>query len=179
MSTLLAVVSHDRRRPVAREELDALVAVAEDLRGRGAVHHAAAGDWARVACVGDPELDHRREGDPGWLVAVGAVHAPAGSSRPSVPDLDGQFAAARHDGARDEVEVFNDPLGMQPLYRAEHEGRTYLATSSTVLARHLSAAPDPLGARLFLHTGNQFGPVTHWHGVERLDPATILTFAPG
>lgn len=177
MSSLLAVVSDDRRRPVPREAMDQLVQVAQDLRGPSEVRHASVGEWARVACVGKPDLEWRSDDGMGWLMALGAVHLTSASPRLAAEDLDGQFAAALYVHEREELEVFNDPLGMQGLYRAEHGGRTYIATSCTVLARHLSASPDVLGARLFLHTGNQFGPVTHWQGIERLEPATVLTFA--
>jgi hypothetical protein len=178
MSALLAVVSHDRRLQVPAEELEALIRAHREIRGPSTAHVASADGWARVACIGEPELDRRSGDGRGWLLAIGAVHtAPSPADR--IEELDGQFAAAVHDPEHDRLEIGNDPFGMQPLYVAERSGRTYVATSSLVLARHLRCDPDPLGARLFLRSGNQFGPATHWHGVKRLDPGTLLNFDSG
>jgi asparagine synthetase B (glutamine-hydrolysing) len=88
------------------------------------------------------------------------------------------FAAVRHCARRDVVEVLTDPFGLQALYVASRGDLTYVCTSALALARHLAAEPDPVGAALFLRTGVQYGPVTHWQGVERVEPGTVMTFGP-
>jgi Glutamine amidotransferase domain/Asparagine synthase len=177
MAGLAAIISDDRATPVSHDELAALARSYQDLRGEGRVAVASVRDWARVAKIGGEVGDGIEFDDASWAAVVGALHAEGPPCRASLSRLDGQFAAARYDGERDELQVFNDPLGMQALYVARRSGRTYASTSSAALARHLRAAPDPVGRALFLRTGLQFGPVTHWQGVERLDPATVLTFA--
>jgi hypothetical protein len=174
---LVGVLSHDARTPVPVDELQRLARSYADVRGDGRVHLAGVGEWARCAKIdGHVAGPIARDGDA-WCAFTGALHADQSPARAPLSDVDGQFAAVRGDAAAGRAEVLNDQFGMQALYVAEHEGRSYVSTSATALARHLGAAPDPLGAALFLRTGRQFGPVTHWKGVRRLDPATLLTFA--
>jgi hypothetical protein len=177
MAGLAAIISDDRATPVSHDEVAELARSYQDLRGEGRVQVASVADWARIAKIGGEVGDGIEFEDASWAAVVGALHADGPFCRASLSGLDGQFAAARYDGERDELQVFNDPFGMQALYVARRSGRTYASTSSAALARHLGAAPDPVGRALFLRTGLQFGPVTHWQGVERLDPATALVFA--
>ncbi len=114
--------------------------------------------------------------DGGWCAAVGKVHASEPLARAPIDTLDGHFAAVRYDEADDRLQVLNDPFGIQALYVSDCGDRSYVSTCATALARHLGAVPDPLGAALFLRTGRQFGPVTHWQGIRRLDPATLVSF---
>lgn len=173
----MGIVSHDRGQPVPPGELDELVGAYAELRGSEAIRRASAGAWAEVAVVDGlvPGALHAQDGS--WLAATGAIHADVPLARATARDLDGQFAAVRYDAVGDVLEVLADPFGMQTLYVAERDGRTYLSTSSTVLARHLGAAPDPLGARIFLRAGYLFGPITQWAGVERLGPAVSVAFS--
>jgi len=180
MAGLVAVVAHERGAEVPAEEVAALVRAYEHVRGPASSRHqASAGEWAHVVHLGDPAGNPLQPDGPDWALAVGALHADAPPAAAALAELDGTFALARHHAAREEVEILNDRLGMQHLYLAERAGRSYLSTSATTLARHLALPPDPLGARLFVRSGGQFGPVTHFQGLERLDPATLLTFAPG
>ena len=100
------------------------------------------------------------------MAAVGAIHSDGPLAQTIVEDLDGQFAGVRHDADAGSVEVFSDPFGMQALYTAVRDERTYISTSAAALARHLAAAPDELGIRVFLRSGYQIGPATHWTGVR-------------
>lgn len=178
MAGLVAVISNEGRVPITRGEVDALVHAYLDLRGAGRVHIASIGDRAYCAKIeGSVGGGIEHHGDS-WAAVVGRLHGLQPATRAALSDVDGQFAAIRLDAASGCLEVFNDPFGMQSLYVCEQDGKTYISTSATVLARHLGAAPDPLGVALFLRTGRQFGPVTHWRGIRRLDPATVITFGP-
>lgn len=178
MAGIVAVISQDGRSPVPREELDGLVRAYEHLRGSGRVHVESVGEHAHCAKVeGHVRGGIERDGGA-WCAVVGSMFSTRPAPRASLDDVDGQFAAVRYDDRTNEVQVFNDPFGMQALYVAERNGRSYVSTSATALARHLGASPDPLGAALFLRTGRQFGPLSHWQGIRRLDPGTVLTFSP-
>lgn len=182
MSGFVAIVAHAPKARVADDELTALVADYQRLRGPGTVRTEAVGDWARVAAIdgGAPLGADRRE--ESWCLAVGEMHATSGTGSGSfapLSDLDGQFAAIRFVGGSDRLEVITDPFGMQDVYVATRGSSTYVSTSALVLASHLDSAPELLGMELFLRAGVQFGPLTHWRGVERVAPATVLNFRSG
>jgi asparagine synthase (glutamine-hydrolysing) len=179
MAGMVGVISHRRTVAVPEAELDALVDAFGHVRGMGTQRRQRVADWAHLATfdVGPPATV-AVAGDS-WFAAVGAIHADGPLAQARVEDLDGQFAAVRHDADAGSVEVFSDPFGMQALYVAVRGERTYISTSAGVLARHLAAAPDELGIRVFLRSGYQIGPATHWMGVERVEPGTCLTFTDG
>lgn len=174
---IIAIIADDRRTPVAVAETRALADAYAALRGSGSERVVAAGDWAQAMLLdGEVSGELFQEG-PSWMVSVGALQASAPLRTPFA-ELDGQFAAIRYDAERDELTVLSDPFGMQAVYVARHSGKTYVSTSAMALARHLGATSNPLGRRFYLRTGFLFGPLTHWHGIERLDPGTALTFDP-
>ncbi len=180
MAGLLAVVADDGRTDVSSEELEAFIGHYETLRGAGEVRrYTAPAGWAKAASFDVAEASSTLPADGAWGFAVGTFSAGAPLTRCELGDVDGHFVALRYRPQCGELELFNDPLGMQVVYRASRGERTYFSTSSLVLARHLGAAPDPVGLRLFLRTGAQFGPVSAWEGVERLEPGTVLTFGAG
>ncbi len=178
MAGLVAVISDDSRTPIPRAELDALTQAYEAIRGSGEIHAISVGEHAHCAKVESNVGGGLERDGEAWCAAIGRLHAPRSSARATLAEMEGQFAAVRYDG-RDQIEVFNDPFGMQSLYIVKRGGRTYISTSAATLARHLRASPDPLGAAMFLLAGRQFGPASHWQTVERLDPATLLSFSPG
>lgn len=176
MAGLVAVISRDGS-PTARDELDSLLRAYEHLRGTTRVQVESVGVRGHCALIdGHVGGSLDRTGN-GWCAAVGKVYASQPTPRAPLSEVDGQFAAVRYDDAEDVLEVFNDPFSMQALYAADRDGMVYVSTSAAVLARHLRAAPDPLGNATFLLAGRQFGPVTHWQDVRRLDPATVLSFS--
>lgn len=175
MAGLVAVISGDGHSPVPRAELDSLIRAYEHVRGTGRVHVASAGEFALCAKIEGPVGGGIDQDRGGWCASVGKIHTRHRGPRAPLADLDGQFAAVRFDEAGARLELISDPFGMQSLYVADRDGRIYASSSATALARHLKASPDPLGAALFLRTGRQFGPLTHWHGIRRLDPATVIT----
>jgi Asparagine synthase len=161
--------------PVPREEIDALILAYSDVRGPEAVTVKSVGHHGYCAKLGDDVSGAIERDDASWCVTVGKVHASGALSLASPEEIDGQFAAVRHDEATGELQVFNDAFGMQTMYVSVRDGRLFASTSASALARHLRAAPDPLGAAVFLRTGVQVGPVSLWKEIRRLDPATRLT----
>jgi hypothetical protein len=172
---LVAVVSHSRDAPGAEAELIGLLDAFASTCGDAPHRRLSAGTWGHVGIVdaGAPATVDASEGS--WLAAAGAVHADGPLCRAPIESLDGQFAGVRYDAATEVLQIFNDPFGMQALYVATRDRRTYISTSATALARHLSAVPDELGMLVFLRAGYQIGPATNWEGIERLSPATALT----
>ena len=175
MAGLLGIISHTRHA-VAESELAGLIEAFIAVRGGQPQRQLEAGGWAYVAVVDiGPEATVASAGRS-WFAAVGAVHADLDLLPASPSAVDGQFAGARYDAEADVVEVFNDPLGMQALYVAERSGRTFFSTSAAALAGYLGAEPDTLGVQVLLRSGVQIGPLTHWRGVERVEPSTALAF---
>lgn len=113
-----------------------------------------------------------------WVLTDGVVHGDLAPDRPRVEPLDGQFGWIAYDADRDAVSVAADPFGMYALYVAEREGKTYVANSALALAKHLRAQPSRLGLQAFLCAGYQFGRLTNWEGIERLEPASRIVFGP-
>jgi hypothetical protein len=173
---LVGVISHDRARPLPAEELAGLAAAYRALRGAEHVERVSLGRWAHVARIDGRVAGRTHPANGSWTLCIGALHADGDPTTSPLEQLDGQFAAIRFDAATDRLSIVTDPFGMQALYVCERDGRTYVSTSSAALARHLRAEPDPLGLRFFLRAGYHFGPLTHWQGIERLDPATVVTF---
>jgi hypothetical protein len=174
---LIAIIAHDRRTVVEQTEVDELAKTYASLRGGGTGRWASAGAYARVVEV-DARVDHDEStfSDSSWAMIAGVAHNTSSSQPARVEDLEGQFALIAHDGDTGEVSVASDPFGMFGLYVARRDGKTYVATSALVLAKHLRAKPSPLGLQIFLCAGYHFGTVTNWDGVERVDPGTRIVF---
>lgn len=176
MTGLVAVVANDASDEVTQSDLDALASDYEALRGRGDRHVAVGGRRvmaAKIVAAGtSPDVE--RNG-ASWALAVGAVHAGPASAT-GVGESDGQFAVVAYDADGGEVRVVSDPFGMQALFVAERGKKTYISTSALALASHLRARPDRFGLLAFLRAGYHFSPMTHWEGIERLEPATFLRF---
>lgn len=171
------MIANDRS-PVPTQEIDSLVRRYAGLRGAAPVRRRSAGEWAQVAQIGDDVDDALAEQPANWAVQAGALHAQNPLSEAPLTELDGQFAVVRYRADTDAIEAFSDPFGMQQFYWAERANRTYISTSATVLAAHLNAPANADGAKLYVRTGKQLGPITLWRGVERFDPAMVFTFAP-
>lgn len=176
MTGVVGIVSHRRGVPVLVAEIDDLVSVYESLRGTGERTSASA-SFARVTGIAAENMRTPRSEDGSWVIVSGTPHDPSGSEGADLEALDGLFAWVSYDSAREELSVASDPFGMQALYLGERAGKTYFSTSALALAKHLRARPSPLGLRVFLRTGYQFGSVTNWEGIERLDPGTRVCFS--
>lgn len=175
MADLLAIISHDPRGSVSREELDRLAADHEALRGPQPAGEEAGEGRVRVRLLGRPTPTWGVERDErGWTAWAGSLQPRAAAMAGPLGEIDGQFALVRERGGT--VEVATDPLGMKPLFVAVGAERTYVSTSALVLARHRGAAPSRLGLESFLRSGLQFGRATQWEGIERLRPAEVRRF---
>jgi hypothetical protein len=175
MADLLAIISHHRDRRLGPEDLARLTATHSELRGESRHGGTAGGAWAAVRVLDDVEpraVGTEGEGES-WVAWAGSLRGTA-LGRP-LEQLDGQFSLVGLD-RQQTLTVATDPLGLKPLFVAEREDRTYVATSALVLARHLRLAPSRLGIETFLCTGNQLGRQTPWEGVERLGPGEALRF---
>lgn len=162
--------------PVPADELTRLLESLQGLRGSGRLRRMTASGRVEVGLLEGDAPGDCDIGEDGWHAAVGAPMAGVQLRHARLSELDGAFAAVRHDVRSQTVEVLTDPFGLQALYRARRDGLTYVCTSATALARHLRAAPDPVGTAMFLRTGLHYGPVTHWSGVERIEPGTVMSF---
>ncbi len=181
MAGLVAVISRSSDRPVSGRELDELATAYERVRG-GKVHStAAAGTRARVAKIAQdtgPRSPIEFRGSA-WVAAAGNVHCSRALVGAAPEEYDGQFALVSYDADAAEILVATDAFAMQGLYIAQAEGRTYVSTSALALARYLAARPDRRALLAFLRAGYHFGTMTHWEGIERLDPGVCIRFVDG
>jgi Glutamine amidotransferase domain len=176
--SLIAIIAHDRRAVVEQAEIDELAQTYAGLRGGRPGRSAAVGGYVRAI-----ELDSGTErqesalSDGSWVMTAGVPHGDTASEPARVEEFEGQFALVAHDAETGEVSVASDPFGMLAVYVAQRDQRTYVATSALALAKHLRAKPSRLGLEIFLLAGYQFGTVTNWEGIERVDPGTRVVFA--
>jgi hypothetical protein len=178
LTGIVAIIDHDRRAPVAEREIEALADTHESLRNVKGRQSVATGEFARVIVFGDTQdgLGAIERRGSSWVASIGVVHhdGPLVGAKPE--DLEGHFALVAYDADDDTVLVATDPRAFQPVYTAEHGGRTYVSDSALVLAKHLRAKPSRLGILTFLRAGYHFGSMTSWEGVSRLDPGAFVTF---
>jgi hypothetical protein len=180
MADLLAIISHDRAKPVDAAALEQLTSTYESLRGPVPFRETASTEWARVRVVDRPQPATAgvREQGAGWTAWAGPIAEPQAAAATPLERLDGQFALVRLEEDGSTLRVATDPLGMKPLFSAESNGATYVSSSALVLAKQLGATPSRPGLEAFLRTGNQFGRHTPWEGIERLRPAETIAFTP-
>jgi glutamine amidotransferase-like protein len=178
MSGLVAIISNRPDLPATATEVDALASAYESVRGVGRRYPVAGGDRVQVIRFENTRVDEAGGAVKAstWAIASGAVHSPHTLTEASLDQLDGQFALVSYDAQREEVVVATDPFAMQALYQAGRDGKTYVSTSALALAKHLHARPSTLGLSTFVRAGYHFGRLTHWEGVERLEPGTSLHF---
>ena len=179
MAGLVAIIAHDHERAVEAAHIDGLAGAYRSLRGEQQVAAASVGRHARVAkLVPDwatgPRIEHFGHS---WLASVGSIRGYRPGTHVVLDELDGQFGIVAYDDRSDEVLVATDPFGMQSVFAAERDGRTYVSTSALCLAKYLHAAPSVSGLLAFLRSGYHFGAATNWEGVERLEPGTCLRFS--
>jgi hypothetical protein len=182
MSGLVAVISRVRNEPVDFGESAALEREYEGMRGHPVREVLQAGNVARLTLFARPGGDdatvvERRQGS--WAAAVGVVHSEGPLLDSRLDQLDGAFALIRHDEAAGAITAASDPFGMQHFYMAKTAKRIYLSTSAIVLAKFLGATASPFDVFTYLRIGRNFGPNTHWQGVERLLPGVSVTVTNG
>jgi hypothetical protein len=183
MTGVVGIVAHRRDEPVSAQEVDDLATAYEGLRGGGR-QVMQAGDFALFTIItGTHERalashDPVGEGARSWASVCGPAYIRRGFNVSDIAEIDGQFVWLSYDAEIDRFQVATDPFGMQALYVAQKADKTYVSTSALALAKHLRAAPNRLGLLIFLRAGYQFGKVTNWEGIERLDPGTRISFTP-
>ena len=92
--------------------------------------------------------------------------------------LDGMFALAVYDRARDRMLLARDPIGIKPLYYAEEAGGLLFASELRALlsVRRTSPEVSVEGLAGYLALGAPQEPGTIVDGVHMLAPGTLLTF---
>ena len=181
LTGIVAIIDHDRSAPVTERDIEAFADTHESLRHVRGRRSVAAGDFARVLVLGEPEegTGAIERGERSWAAWIGIVHHEGSLIGAKPEDLEGHFALVAYDADADSVLVATDPRAFQPVYTAESEGRTYVSDSALVLAKHLRAKPSRLGLLTFLRSGYHFGAMTNWEGVTRLDPGAFVSFRRG
>ena len=176
MTGFVCVLGDHQDPHAVAAETEALAAAYSALRPRVprgplAEQRAAGSTGCLVGFGVDAQCDDR-----GWTVRHGVLHGPTPHpmSAADVPPLDGQGCVASFDTATGTAVVATDRFAGAPLYTARRPGLLYVSTSAMALARHLRAPANPAGVAAFLASGNQFGEVTHWEGIERMLPGTLL-----
>lgn len=170
MSGMVCVVPVGAGAPQVESEVRALGRRYTQLRGgSGEV----VGSGAARAVAFDAALE---EGEHGWTTVQGALHGQrrAPMTRDDLDRCDGQFSMFSHDVNAQRTLLATDRFAAAPVYVARREDLLYASTSALALAAHLRPAVDADGLRNFLVAGYQFGAETHWDGVRRLEPGTVL-----
>ena len=98
-----------------------------------------------------------------------------------VEKLEGMFAFALWDDLAQRLLAARDRVGIKPLYVAETGAGLCLASEPEALRGLLptppTLAPDALAYIMTL--GYVPAPLSVWQGIEKLEPATLLTWRPG
>ncbi len=109
----------------------------------------------------------RTRGDTEAVLAGLALHGPAYIAR-----LEGMFALAFYDAARQTLLLARDRLGQKPLVYAVLDDRIVFASELKALLDHPGVQPamDPQALPMFMCMGYIPGPHTIWHGFRKLPP---------
>src|SRR5271166_2829077 len=102
--------------------------------------------------------------------------------RDAVTQIDGMFAFAFRDGATGALHLVRDRFGEKPLYWGIAHGRLVFASEASAILCHPSfyhTGLDRLAAYRFLLFEYLPRSGSGWTGIERLEPATILTLDDG
>lgn len=175
MSGFVAIVGP--RSPHRSAEIEAFVEAYVAVRGSGPTSPNSAPQVEAVHFDAPSRpTPHEEQADGSWAFIVGDVHVERSLLAADLVELDGQFALVRYSADQEELVVATDPFGMQPLYHAARNGTSYLSTSALSIARHLSLPLDDLGVHTYLRCGHQFGALTNWQGLSRLEPGTAMVF---
>lgn len=183
---IVGIIGHERTVQVSEGEVADLARAYESLRGTAKRLTAHAGGFACIIGFASRASEDVRlpddavsDGPQSWMIVSGTPHGLRDTIAPDASGLDGQFVCVSYDAARDELSVATDAFGMQAVFLAERDRKTYFSTSALALAKHMRAKPSRLGLNVFLRAGYQFGAVTNWEGIERVDPATRVCFTAG
>jgi hypothetical protein len=177
MRGLLAIIARDRKSSVTEADINGLANAFASLRGTGIHYRANAGGFARVIRISMSNQSGIESDGSSWVSTYGLTHHEGSLLRQPIDRIDGQFSLISYDSSTREIQVASDPLGLQALYLANRDGKTYICTSALVLAKHLKARPHRFGIEVFLRAGYHFGSLTNWEDIERLAPGTVIVFS--
>ena len=97
-----------------------------------------------------------------------------------LPRLNGMFAFAIWDSREKRLTLARDPLGIKPLYYANHRGELLFASELRSLLRFPGFKPglDPASVNKYLALGYIPAPSTAYAGVRKLEPGQMVTWSP-
>ena len=97
-----------------------------------------------------------------------------------LPRLNGMFAFAIWDAREKRLTLARDPLGIKPLYYANHRGELLFASELRSLLRFPGFQPglDPASINKYLALGYIPAPSTAYAGVRKLEPGQLVTWSP-
>ncbi len=96
--------------------------------------------------------------------------------------IDGMFAFAWRDGATGALHLARDRFGEKPLYYGAAGGALVFGSEVSAIFCHpafSAAAPDLAAAYALLQFEYLPGTFSGWQGIEKLPPASLLTFHQG
>ena len=97
-----------------------------------------------------------------------------------LPRLNGMFAFAIWDAREKRLTLARDPLGIKPLYYANHRGELLFASELRSLLRYPGFRPglDPASINKYLAFGYIPAPSTAYAGVRKLEPGQMVIWSP-
>ncbi|NBQ55662.1 MAG: asparagine synthase (glutamine-hydrolyzing) [Verrucomicrobia bacterium] len=97
-----------------------------------------------------------------------------------LPRLNGMFAFAIWDSREKRLTLARDPLGIKPLYYANHRGELLFASELRSLLRFPGFKPglDPASINKYLAFGYIPAPSTAYAGVRKLEPGQMVVWSP-
>lgn len=110
------------------------------------------------------------------------VHAWEAWGEDAFRRFNGQWALALWDERAGRLVLSRDPLGVRPLYYAEHDGRLWFASEVKALFAGepaLRRAVDPLGLAEVFTFWSTVPPRTVFEGVRELEPGHVRTYEGG
>ncbi|SDE90130.1 asparagine synthase (glutamine-hydrolyzing) [Rhodospira trueperi] len=98
-----------------------------------------------------------------------------------VERLEGMFAFVLWDGVQRRLLAARDRLGIKPLYLAETSAGFVFASEAEAVRALLPESPTvaPEALAYVMTLGYVPAPLSVWQGIEKLEPATVLTWQPG
>jgi asparagine synthase (glutamine-hydrolysing) len=102
--------------------------------------------------------------------------------RRAVTMVSGMFAFVFRDGASGAVHLVRDRFGEKPLYYGIAKGQLVFASETAAILCHpafRNTGPDMAAAYQLLHFEYIPGRASGWTGIEKVPPATILSFDRG
>lgn len=95
--------------------------------------------------------------------------------------IEGMYAFALWDGRRDELVLARDPVGIKPLFFAEHSGTVVFASEVKGVLPGLGFRPGWVAERLHAYMAQGYvGPSeTLFDGISQVPPGTVIIFRDG